>query len=57
MCPSSMNKLGRQLDSGLVQRPMPQVNVDWESVDAILFELDRHQGRRHLPIIRIRPAA
>ena len=35
----------------------PQVEINGEPGDAILFELDGHQGRRHLPIIRIRPAA
>jgi hypothetical protein len=35
----------------------PQVEIIGDPGDAILFELDGHYGRRHLPIIRIRPAA
>ena len=35
----------------------PQVEINGEPGDAMLFELDGHQNRRHLPIIRIRPAA
>ncbi len=35
----------------------PNVEINGEPGDAILFELDGHDGRRHLPIIRIRPAA
>lgn len=35
----------------------PQVEVNGELGDAILFELDGHQGRRDLPIVRVRPAA
>jgi hypothetical protein len=35
----------------------PQVGIDGEPGNAILFELDCHNGRRHLPIFRIRPAA
>ena len=35
----------------------PQVEIDGEPGDAVLFELDCHNGRRHLPIIRVCPAA
>ena len=31
----------------------PKVGIDGEPGDAVLLELDGHQGRRHLPIIRV----
>ena len=36
---------------------IPQVGVNGEPGDPVLFEIDCHKGRRDLPIIRVRPAA
>ena len=35
----------------------PQVDVDGKPGDAVIMEIDCHEGRRHLPIIRARRAA
>ena len=35
----------------------PQVDVEGEPGDPIVLEIDCHEGRRHLPIIRARRAA
>ena len=35
----------------------PHVGIDGDRGDAIIFELDCHEGRRHLPIIRVRRVA
>jgi hypothetical protein len=31
---------------------MPQVHINGEPGDAIIVEIDFHQGRRHLPVLR-----
>ena len=35
----------------------PQVGIDGETGDPVIFEIDCHEGRRHLPAIRARRAA
>jgi hypothetical protein len=35
----------------------PQVDIDRAPGDAVIFEIDCLEGRRHLPIIRVRCAA
>ena len=35
----------------------PQVAAQGNPGDAMILEIDYHEGRRHLPIIRVRPAA
>jgi hypothetical protein len=35
----------------------PQVHIDGEPGDAIIVEIDCHQGRRHLPVLRARRVA
>jgi len=35
----------------------PQVGINGEPGDPVIFEIDCFEGRRHLPIIRVRPAA
>jgi hypothetical protein len=35
----------------------PQVGMEGEPGDAVILEIDCHNGRRHLPIIRMRRAA
>jgi hypothetical protein len=35
----------------------PQVDIDGDPGDSVIFEIDCHEGRRHLPIIRARRAA
>jgi hypothetical protein len=37
-------------------RVAPQVGVDGDPGDPIIFEIDRLDGRRHLPMIRVGPA-
>jgi hypothetical protein len=35
----------------------PRVNIDGKPGDPVIIEIDCHEGRRHLPIIRARRAA
>ena len=41
----------------VVNEDRAQVNIDAKSGDPILFQIDGHQRRCHLPIIHVRPAA
>ena len=38
-------------------QPWPVVGIDGDPGAPIIVEIDCHEGRRHLPIIRVRPAA